>query len=145
MTHSTSSTPANELLYLTDDVAIPRELFEAHQKGELVLFVGAGSSMSQPTGMPDFGRLAETLANKAGTSFLGESQDTDRLLGTLPTTFNIRRHTKTIFKKEKFRPNAVHDSIIRLANASEKFKIITYVYFISLKSSSVNTYFFPQK
>ena len=31
----------------------------------LVLFVGTGASMSQPTGMPDFGRLAETLANKA--------------------------------------------------------------------------------
>jgi len=138
MTHSTSSTPANELLYLTDDVAIPRELFEAHQKGELVLFVGAGSSMSQPTGMPDFGRLAETLANKAGTSFLGESQDTDRLLGTLPTTFNIRRHTKTIFKKEKFRPNAVHDSIIRLANASEKFKIITTNFDCSLEEIATN-------
>lgn len=125
MTHSTSSTPSNELLYLTDDVAIPRELFEAHQKGDLVLFVGAGASMSQPTGMPDFGRLAETLANKAGTSFLGENQDTDRLLGTLPTTFNIRRHTKTIFKREESRPNTVHDSIIQLANTSEKFKIIT--------------------
>ena len=77
--------------------------------------------MSQPTGMPDFGRLAETLANKAGTSFLGEKQDTDRLLGTLPTTFNIRRHTKTIFKREESRPNTVHDSIIQLANTSEKF------------------------
>ena len=100
MTHSTSSTPSNELLYLTDDVAIPRELFEAHQKGDLVLFVGAGASMSQPTGMPDFGRLAETLANKAGTSFLGENQDTDRLLGTLlPHSTSVA--TRKLSSKEK--------------------------------------------
>ena len=35
-------------------VDVPQELIDAHQRGELVIFVGAGASMSAPSNLPDF-------------------------------------------------------------------------------------------
>lgn len=51
---------------IIDGVNIPDELMEAHDRGELVFFVGAGASMASPTNFPSYRQLAEELAEEAG-------------------------------------------------------------------------------
>ena len=51
---------------IIDGVNIPDELMEAHNRGELVFFVGAGASMAPPTNFPSYRQLAEELAKEAG-------------------------------------------------------------------------------
>src|SRR5690606_9597363 len=46
-------------------VDVPSELVDAHRAGHLVLFVGAGASRDAPSGLPDFQRLTEAIANEA--------------------------------------------------------------------------------
>ena len=149
MTHPISPRRSSEMLHLTKEVAIPKELLEAHQKGELVFFVGAGASMPPPTEMPDFWALTEQLTNMAGESFSDKRkdyQDADRLLGSLPDKFDIRRHTKNLFidmRNEISRTkhssyNKVHEAIIRLAEVGEEFRIITTNFDTFLEDASEN-------
>lgn len=46
---------------IIDGVNIPDELMEAHNRGELVFFVGAGASMAPPTNFPSYRQLADSL------------------------------------------------------------------------------------
>jgi hypothetical protein len=151
MTHHIPPRRSGEILHLTKEVTIPKELFETHRKGKLVFFVGAGASMPQPTGMPDFWALTERLTNMAGESFSDKRkdyQDADRLLGSLPDKFDIRRHTQNIFidmqdevsKTKHASYNKVHEAIIRLAAEGERFRIITTNFdtFLEKASKEVN-------
>lgn len=48
--------------FLEDGPDIPETLLEARDLGEVVFFCGAGISL--PAGLPDFGKLADTLLNQ---------------------------------------------------------------------------------
>ena len=44
------------------DVEMPRELVNAQEAGQLVIFVGAGASIGHPSDLPSFGRLTEIIS-----------------------------------------------------------------------------------
>ena len=46
-------------MWITGDVELPDEILDAHERGELVFFVGAGASISKPSDLPDFSCLAK--------------------------------------------------------------------------------------
>ena len=40
------------------NIDFPEQLNDAHRQGKLVVFAGAGVSIDQPSGLPDFATLA---------------------------------------------------------------------------------------
>src|SRR5690606_29081083 len=65
-------------------VDVPSELVDAHRAGRLVLFVGAGASRDDPSGLPDFRRLTEAIADEAHYTLSdGEILDPDVVLGRI--------------------------------------------------------------
>lgn len=49
-------------MWITGDVELPDEILDAHERGELVFFVGAGASLGNPSNLPLFDSLAKKLA-----------------------------------------------------------------------------------
>jgi hypothetical protein len=47
------------------DVEMPRELANAQEAGQLVIFVGAGASIGHPSDLPSFGRLTEIIRDES--------------------------------------------------------------------------------
>ena len=54
-------------------IDFPKSLLDALRDGNLVVFAGAGVSMGEPSGLPDFSKLAMTVA--AGTKSSACSDD----------------------------------------------------------------------
>ena len=145
-------------MHLTDDIAIPCELVEAHRRGELVIFAGAGVSMDEPANLPSFKGLARGLAELAEVPFCeghvnGEScvasqasqgaeataesqefhkcsepREFDRFLGSFPREFDLRRHALKLVSPPEAKPNTTHQAIMRLAQAGGIPRIVTTNY-----------------
>lgn len=49
-------------------IDFPNDIIDAINKGNLVVFAGAGVSMGKPTLLPDFGKLTEQIAVGTGQS-----------------------------------------------------------------------------
>lgn len=121
---------------ITADVDISSELIEAATDGSLVLFIGAGVSMNAPSDLPLFDGLGRQLASLQGVSF-----DTDvppdafigRLCDEAPI---VREQVRRIIANSKSRPNATHWAIVRLANASAAFRVVTTNYDEHLTSAA---------
>jgi len=56
-------------MWITSEVDLPEEVVEAHVKGDLVFFVGAGASVAKPSSLPLFEGLAKQLARRASHPF----------------------------------------------------------------------------
>lgn len=63
-------------------VDFPRGLTEAPERGDLVVFAGAGVSMGPPANLPNFEGLAAAIAVGTGEA-QQESEPVDRFLGRL--------------------------------------------------------------
>ena len=63
-------------MWITSDVNLPTEILDAHARGELVLFVGAGASMGDPSNLPSFKDLARQLSDAAHVPFDDEMENT---------------------------------------------------------------------
>ena len=58
----TGSAPRPRVLFVwLGNVELPQSLVEAHQAGELVIFVGAGASIAPPSGLPSFEDLTSWI------------------------------------------------------------------------------------
>lgn len=113
---------------ITEDVDIPDKLIDAASDGSLVLFIGAGVSLNQPSGLPLFGGLAERLANLQGVAF-DKSVPPDAFVGRLCDAAPVvREQARAIISAPLSRPNGGHRAIVRLAKASAVFRIVTTNY-----------------
>ena len=68
-------------MFITKDVNIPSEIFEALEEGKLVIFAGAGVSMDSPSGLPSFSDLASQIGD--GCASIKKGEAIDRYLGRL--------------------------------------------------------------
>lgn len=65
------------------DVDVPEELIDAHRRGDLVLFVGAGASVNPPSSLPTFLSLTEAIADQSGRTLTAADRERpDRSLAT---------------------------------------------------------------
>ena len=113
------------------DVDIPQDLVSAHRRGELVLFVGAGASISPPSGLPSFQQLARDIAAESYVELTDhDSVNLDAFLGRLQESDSIDVHSrvKAHIDLPDSRPNAVHESIAGLAIAGPPVRIVTTNY-----------------
>jgi hypothetical protein len=79
-----------------EGIDFPKPIIEAQEKGELVIFAGAGVSIPSPSDLPDFKKLANELANDIAV--LKGDEPIDRFLGRLPPTLNIHERTRIKLK-----------------------------------------------
>jgi len=112
------------MVWITRDVDLPQAVLDAHATGRLVLFVGAGASVSPPSDLPLFKALTRKIAELARVPF-DDKQDLDRFLGALPENVDTHAHVRRLIAREDSRPNAMHVALVNLASANSTLRIVT--------------------
>lgn len=125
-------------MWITGDVELPDEILDAHERGELVFFVGAGASLGAPSNLPLFDSLAKKLARLASHPF-SKRGGLDFFIGqleSLPQGFNAHHHAHTLISNPKSRFNPLHGAIVDLAGIGGAFRVVTTNYDDHLASAA---------
>ena len=125
-------------MWITGDVELPDEILDAHERGELVFFVGAGASLGKPSNLPLFDSLAKKLARLASHPF-SKRGGLDFFIGqleSLPQGFDAHAHAHTLISNPKSRFNPLHSAIVDLAGIGGAFRVVTTNYDDHLASAA---------
>jgi hypothetical protein len=125
-------------MWITGDVELPDEILDAHERGELVFFVGAGASLGKPSNLPLFDSLAKKLARLASHPF-SKRGGLDFFIGqleSLPQGFDAHAHAHTLISNPKSRFNPLHSAIVELAGIRGAFRVVTTNYDDHLASAA---------
>jgi hypothetical protein len=125
-------------MWITGDVELPDEILEAHERGELVFFIGAGASLGKPSNLPLFDSLAKRLARLASHPF-SERGGLDFFIGqleSLPQGFDAHGHAHALISNPKSRFNSLHSAIVDLAGLGGAFRVVTTNYDDHLASAA---------
>ena len=110
-------------------VDLPDELVNAHSEGRLVLFVGAGASVAEPSGLPTFERLAQMIGDDVGCVYPGDASSPDVFLGNLKgEEVDVHLMVHSIIDSPESEPTDLHRAIARLASTSGNPRIVTTNY-----------------
>lgn len=132
------------------DIEIPRELVNAHDNDELVLFVGAGASMGSPSNLPSFVGLTESIRDESQLGpIIGDvkKQALDEVMGEIADSYDVDVHLRAAIHTNKAAsmPNALHQAIADLSSQAST-RIVTTNYDVHLSSvlgDGVRTYVPP--
>lgn len=111
----------------TDYSELPQELIDAHADGRVVFFVGAGASYAPPSNLPLFKGLAEKMGEEAESPYR-EGEPIDTFLGRLTSLkppYNVHKRAKVLLDASDSCPNDIHRTIVRLAYAYNRFRVVT--------------------
>lgn len=125
-------------MWITGDVELPDEILDAHERGELVFFVGAGASLGKPSNLPPFDSLAKKLAQRASHPF-SKRGGLDFFIGqleSLPQGFDAHAHAHTLISNPKSKFNPLHSAIVDLAGIGGAFRVVTTNYDDHLASAA---------
>lgn len=125
-------------MWITGDVELPDEILDAHERGELVFFVGAGASLGKPSNLPLFDGLAKKLARLASHPY-SKRGGLDFFLGqleSLPQGFDAHDHAHALVANPKSRFNPLHSAIVDLAGIGGAFRVVTTNYDDHLASAA---------
>lgn len=125
-------------MWITGKVELPDEILDAHKRGELVFFVGAGASLDEPSNLPLFDSLARKLAELAVHPF-SDSGGLDFFIGqleSLPQGFDAHHHAHTLISDPKSRFNPLHSAVVDLAGIGGAFRVVTTNYDEHLASAA---------
>jgi hypothetical protein len=125
-------------MWITGDVELPDEILDAHERGELVFFIGAGASLGRPSNLPLFDSLAKKLARLASHPF-SKRGGLDFFIGqleSLPQGFDAHAHAHTVISNPKSRFNPLHSAIVSLAEIGGAFRVVTTNYDDHLASAA---------
>ncbi len=91
----------------------------------MVVFAGAGVSMSPPSGYPNFGELALQVAS--GSQLPRErNEPPDRFLGRLKNLgVEVHLRARNILSDPSSRPNQVHRDLLRLFRSEADIRLVT--------------------
>lgn len=121
------------------DVDVPTELVAAARSGELVVFVGAGASRSEPSGLPDFRSLIQGIGSLVDSPPSDDDErHPDTYLGRLGDRgIPVHRLVANAISKAGSRPNSLHHAIVRLASVHPSPRIVTTNYDVHLTTAAV--------
>lgn len=112
-----------------DGVEIPEKLVSAHSEDSLVLFVGAGASVEDPSNLPKFRELTDRLHRESERPPPPEGAALERALGVLKRNgVNVHQKVHDIIEDPESEPNGLHQAIASLALASSSPRVITTNY-----------------
>lgn len=117
-------------MWITGEVELPEEILDAHERGELVFFIGAGASLASPSSLPLFDGLARKLARRAAHPF-SKRGGLDFFVGqleSLPQGFDAHHHARELIDNPRSKFNQLHSSIVGLADVGNSFRIVTTNY-----------------
>ena len=114
------------------EIDFPSKLIEAIRDGELVVFAGAGASMGAPANLPDFGALADKIAEGTG-EIRGKGEEIDQFLGRLAKEYDsdedgvkIHKIAADVLTKGDPKPSSLHLDILRLFRGNaQKTRLVT--------------------
>ena len=112
------------------EVEVPDAILEAHERGELVFFVGAGASTAPPSNLPLFDGLARRLARRASYPF-SKRAGLDFFIGQLESLsqgVDAHFHAHQLIDQPNPQFNPLHGAIIDLACSSGAFRVVTTNY-----------------
>ena len=106
-------------------IDFPDSLLNALRDGSLVIFAGAGVSMGEPSGLPDFKALAKAVALGTGQD-LDERESEDRFLGRLHDQGKKIHElaAKTLVDGHP-QPTRLHTDLLRLYPAQQSVRLVT--------------------
>lgn len=117
-------------MWITGDVELPDEILDAHERGDLVFFVGAGASLASPSNLPLFDGLARKLARRASHPF-SKRGGLDFFVGqleSLPQGFDAHHHARELIADPRSKYNPLHHAIVQLAGIGGAFRLVTTNY-----------------
>lgn len=124
-------------MFITEGVNLPEKIINAHAKGRLVFFVGAGASMDAPSNLPSFTKLARDLADAARVPF-DENVAIDLFLGSMPSGFDVHAHAHRIISRADSAPNPTHKAIVRVASSIGSARVVTTNFDDHLSSAALS-------
>jgi len=107
---------------LPDDVSI------ALDKGELVIFVGAGISKPPPSNLPLFDGLVVEIGKQFGIGVTTDEvrRKEDKILGGWhDAKHHVHKAAAKILSNDKSRPTQLHNEIFKVFKESKKVRIVT--------------------
>lgn len=109
------------------DTEVPDELVEAGRTGELVLFVGAGASMEDPSNLPSFSKLTKDIAASASKQVKKKDlKRPDLYLGRLEDEgIKVRETAAALLSPPTSKPNRLHHAIVGLAKTCPSIRVVT--------------------
>ncbi|MFK5689196.1 SIR2 family protein [Ornithinimicrobium sp. LYQ92] len=120
------------------EVEVPDELVEAATEGNLVLFVGAGASLDEPSGLPDFSNLVRDVGTRANRVPTDRHLDRpDVFLGDLADLqIEVHALVASAINKPGSQSNRLHQAIIDLAWVHPNPRVVTTNYDLHLERAS---------
>ena len=109
----------------TSAVDFPKPPLDALRDGRLVVFAGAGVSTGVPAGLPNFGTLAEDIAQGTG-EVLGDREQEDGFLGRLQDK-GVEVHTRAAQRlvEGNPQPTDLHKNLLRLYPTPSAVRLVT--------------------
>lgn len=132
-------------MWITDQVELPPQLITAQQRGEVVLFVGAGASMANPSSLPSFGGLTDRIAGQAGLASPSDAQSLDQFLGDLAEQIGVHQRVHDIISNAQSSPNNLHRALVRLPKEAAQARIVTTNYDLHLSTAAAEFGEAPQQ
>jgi hypothetical protein len=121
------------------EVDLPQVVIDAHKRGELVLFAGAGVSMDAPSSYPNFRNLATELGGTAHP--INDHELIDRYLGRLiENGIPVHDRVKSRLSAPLSRPNHLHESIVRLFRSADAIRIVTTNFDDHFRGAALNVH-----
>lgn len=121
-------------------VHIPADVLTAWEEQRLVIFTGAGVSMSPPSSLPNFAGLAAEVASILQSPLNPEDDEWKDQLDTFMDVMNeddgvdVHRLVQGIVTKKGSAPNANHDALARIASKFST-RVITTNYDLHLETA----------
>ncbi|MBE5924709.1 MAG: DUF4020 domain-containing protein [Lachnospiraceae bacterium] len=107
-------------------VDFPREILDAVNNNELVIFAGAGVSVDAPTSLPNFKGLTQMIAQQCGEIYDEDNDRIDEFLGDL---HRRGKRVKNIVSRQLTAnnplPNHFHYNILDLFKSASAIRIVT--------------------
>lgn len=123
-----------------DGIKYPRKLIDAVKEDKLVVFVGAGVSVGEPTSLPTFTGIVDYIAKDTSYSFDEKNEQHDAFLGKLEHSgINVKQKTARFFMDKDANPNDLHKYITDLFKDKTKIRIVTTNYDNMIEKSLGNT------
>ncbi|EWT03111.1 hypothetical protein N865_04100 [Intrasporangium oryzae NRRL B-24470] len=120
------------------EVEVPDELVEAATEGKLVLFVGAGASLDEPSGLPNFANLVRDVgarANRVPTD--RDLERPDVFLGDLADLqIDVHALVANAINKPGSQANRLHGAVIDLARVHPNPRVVTTNYDLHLEGAA---------
>ena len=107
------------------DIDFPEPMLAALRDGTLVVFAGAGVSMGEPAGLPDFVALAKKVAAGSGQT-LEDAEPVDRFLGRLQHAgVEVHARAAQALSSGDVEPTELHRDLLRLSSGAGVIRVVT--------------------